>query len=138
MSPILSVIGHLLLEVAECLGLRIFPCFEVIVCRGCRCILLFLFSLLFGNCAIPFQKAPFSVREIFLPINLSVVYGTRDKLVQVSFNIREVLRISLVLFTVVWFQEVCALHLWWIVRLNAERLDPQRLINDLVDCQIIL
>ncbi len=62
--------------------------------------------------------------EIFLPIYRCVVDGTWDKLVEVCFNVRESLRIRFILFAVIGFQKVCALHFWWIIGVNAERLDP--------------
>jgi carbon starvation protein CstA len=125
MSPNLNKgINHLLLEVSESFGLRISPRVEVIVSSRSRCVLLFLFGLLLWNCSITFQEAPFSVREIFLPINRCVVYGTWDKFVQIGLNFREILGISFVLFAIIRLQEVSSLHFWRVVRINAKRLNP--------------
>lgn len=62
--------------------------------------------------------------KIFLPIYRGVVDGTWDKLVKVRFNVREILWIRFVLFAVIGFQKVCAFHFWWIIGINAKRLDP--------------
>jgi hypothetical protein len=62
--------------------------------------------------------------KIFLPIYRGIVNGTWNKLVKVRLNVREIFRVKFVLFSVIGFQKVCTFHFWWIIGVNAERLDP--------------
>jgi hypothetical protein len=78
------------------------------------------------------------MQMIFLPIRLDIVDRSRNKFVEIRFNFSEVLRIGFVRLAKVGLQTVGALHLRHIVRFNTERLDPERVIYDLIYCQVIL
>ena len=75
------------------------PCFKVLIgYRTGSCFLLLLEECL-GHASLGFKELTFVEREVLVPILHRVVYGSRDALVQLAFQLGKVLVLRLVLFT---------------------------------------